>query len=148
MFVALSVWIGNTRPEDYRIVILASPGLIVAPACWYLMIFRARNYSLWRTMMLVGVTFAVGSICVALLMLISALISATPTPMWKLARALILDGVIALIITYIGARALVIPYVIVALPMALLHRRLLLKIFATTASANPNTGQADPQSPY
>jgi hypothetical protein len=68
--------------------------------------------------------------------------------MWKLARALILDGVIALIITYIGARALVIPYVIVALPMALLHRRLLLKIFATTASANPNTGQADPQSPY
>lgn len=144
MFVVLFVWIGNTRPEDYRIVALASPGLIIAPACWYLMIFRARNYSMWRTMMLVGVTFAVGSICVALLMLISALISEIPIPMWKLARSLILDGAIALIVTYLGARALVIPYVIVALPMALLHRWLLLKIFASTASVNRNTGQAHP----
>ena len=95
-------------------------------------------------MMLVGVTFAVGSICVALLMLISALISEIPIPMWKLARSLILDGAIALIVTYLGARALVIPYVIVALPMALLHRWLLLKIFASTASVNRNTGQAHP----
>jgi len=125
---------------------LASPGLIVAPACWYVMIFRPRKYSLSRTMMLVGVTFAVGSTCVALLMLILALISEIPTPMWKLARSLILDVELAFVITYIGARVLVVPYVIVASPTALLHRWLLLKLFASTGSANPN--QAHPKSPY
>jgi hypothetical protein len=149
MSLVLFVWLGGKSPDDAKIVItFASPGLIVAPACWYVVIFRQRDYSLSRTIMLVGVTFGVGSMIVALLMLIMFQISMMPTPMWKVARSLILDGELALLITYTGARGLVVPYVIVASPMALLHRWLLLKIFASTGSANPNTGQAPPQSPH
>ena len=66
LFLVLFVWFGG-KSSDSKIVALASPGVIVAPACWYVIIFRQRDYSLSKTMMLVGVAFGVVTLIIALL---------------------------------------------------------------------------------
>jgi hypothetical protein len=52
---------------------------------------------------------------------------------WRI-ESFLTAGDIAFRIAFAGALFLVLPYVIVAPPMALLHRWLLLKIFASTGS--------------
>jgi ABC-type Fe3+-siderophore transport system permease subunit len=133
MFLVLFVWFGDKSPDYSKTVAFASPGVIVAPACWYVVIFRRRDYSLSQTMMLVGVAFGVVSMIVAMLILIVLLLILSP-PMWKIVPFLVNDGEVAFRIAFAGALILVVPYVIVAPPMALLHRWLLLKIFASTGS--------------
>src|ERR1700684_2673298 len=49
------------------------PGLIVYPATWYAVIFRARDYSLSRTMRLVISTFAAGAAVVGIVLMTGGL---------------------------------------------------------------------------
>jgi len=131
LFLVLFVWFGG-KSSDSKIVALASPGVIVAPACWYVIIFRQRDYSLSKTMMLVGVAFGVVTLIIALLAFVVFLSAFSPAK-WSIASFLT-AGYIAFRIAFGGALILVLPYVIVAPPMAWLHRWLLLKIFASTGS--------------
>jgi hypothetical protein len=137
-----------------NIVRFTLPGLIVYPACWYATIFHPRDYSLSRTMLLVGRTFATGCAVVAVTLIAIGVVAMTvrflvPT----IANSIFADGVQGLLrhltaaailvavtplayalMTLIGAIILIIPYAIVATPMALLHRWLLLRIFASSGS--------------
>jgi hypothetical protein len=131
MFLVLFVWFGGKSP-DSKIVAFASPGVIIAPACWYVIIFRQRDYSLSKTMMLVGVAFGVVSLIIALIAF-GVVLSMISPARWRI-ESFLTAGDIAFRIAFAGALFLVLPYVIVAPPMALLHRWLLLKIFASTGS--------------
>jgi hypothetical protein len=54
-----------------NIVKFALPGLIVYSACWYIVIFRHRDYSLYRTLMLVVATFGTVSVVIAAVMILA-----------------------------------------------------------------------------
>jgi hypothetical protein len=118
-----------------NMVVFALPGLIVYSACWYAVIFRHRNYSLYRTMLLVVATFGAVSAVVAAFMMVGGfyvaitMLLAVAQP-WKLAPALVVGPLAYAFMTAMGAILLIVPYMIVAAPMALLHRWLLLKLFA------------------
>jgi hypothetical protein len=58
---------------------------------------------------------------------------------WKVAPVLVVAPFAYALMTAIGAVLLIVPYMITATPMALLHRWLLLKIFASSGTAAPNT---------
>ena len=70
---------------------------------------------------------------------------------WKVASfaALGLLAYVASIAIWValGAVILILPYMIFAAPMALLHRWLLLKLFAAVGPATPNTGSIIPVIP-
>jgi hypothetical protein len=125
--------------------IFALPGLFVYSACWYAVIFRYRDYSLYRTMLLVVATFGAVSAVVAALMMVGGfyvaitMLLAVAQP-WKLAPALVVAPLAYAFMTAMGAIFLIVPYVIVATPMALLHRWLLLKLFAWVGPAAPAFG--------
>jgi hypothetical protein len=128
-----------------NMVIFALPGLFVYSACWYALIFRYRDYSLYRTMLLVVATFGAVSAVVAALMMVGGfyvaitMLLAVAQP-WKLAPALVVAPLAYAFMTAMGAIFLIVPYVIVATPMALLHRWLLLKLFAWVGPAAPAFG--------
>jgi hypothetical protein len=122
-----------------NIVKFTLPGPIVYPACWYAIIFRTRDYSLYRTMVLVVRTFIAGGAVVAIILIAGGVMAMLLTAKHMLEAAVLVAvtplayGLMALI----GAIILFVPFFIVATPMALLHRWLLLKIFA---SPSPNIG--------
>src|ERR1700737_806155 len=122
-----------------HMVDLALPGLIVYPACWYVVIFLYRDYSLYRTMVLVGATFAAVTAIVAAFMTIGSIYVVLTTfaaaQLWKVALLAASATFAYAFMVAFGAIILIVPYVIVATPMALAHRWLLLKIFAPAAPA-------------
>jgi hypothetical protein len=145
LWLAVFVVSGSKDPmvTFANMVVFAFPGLIVYPACWYVVIFRHRDYSLYRTMVLVVATFGVvcgavgafmmvGGIYVAITMLLAV---AQP---WKVAPVLVVGPLAYAFMTAMGAIFLIVPYLIVATPMAWLHRWLLLKLFAPVGPAAPN----------
>jgi hypothetical protein len=116
------------------------PGLIVYPATWYVIIFRARNYSLRRTMRLVVSTFAVGAAATGVVLMLGGLYVAISTIMsvpqpWKALPLLIIGPFAYVILTALGIVILIVPYLVVAIPSALLHRWLLLVVFGSSDPA-------------
>jgi hypothetical protein len=137
----------NPMVSFANMVVFALPGLIVYSACWYMIIYRHRDYSLHRTMVLVVATFGTVSAVVAAFMMVGGLYVAismmlTVAKPWIVAPALVVAPFAYALMTAIGAVLLIVPYMITATPMALLHRWLLLKIFgsAGTAAANVSPG--------
>jgi hypothetical protein len=59
---------------------------------------------------------------------------------WKAAPFVALGPFAYALMPVIGAVILIVPYMIVATPMALFHRWMLLKVFAPAGPATPNTG--------
>jgi hypothetical protein len=57
---------------------------------------------------------------------------------WKVALALVVAPLAYAFGTALGALFLIVPYMIVATPMAMLHRWLLLKLFSSVGPAAPN----------
>jgi hypothetical protein len=55
LWLAVFVVSGSKNPtvSFANMVLFALPGLIVYSACWYMIIYRRRDYSLYRTMALV-----------------------------------------------------------------------------------------------
>jgi hypothetical protein len=107
------------------------PGLIVYPATWYVVIFRARSYSLPRTMRLVVSTFAAGAAVVGIVLVVGGLYVAVSAIMsvsqpWKALPFLIIGPFAYALMTVFGIIILIVPFMIVATPLALLHRWLLL----------------------
>ena len=122
------------------------PGPIVYAACWYAIIFRPRDYSLRRTLVLVASTFAAGCAAVAVIMVGATIVRERHVT----EAALLVPGAFVAygFMTLIGAIILVIPYAIVATPMALLHRWLLLRIFALSGHPPPRPSAGAIASPH
>jgi hypothetical protein len=146
LWLALFVVSGSKEPTWTlaNIVKFALPGLIVYPACWYMVILRSRNYSLRRTMVLVVASFGVVSIAVAAFFAIGGLYVAITTLLaggqsWKIAPLVALGPLAYALLAAFGAIILIVPYMMVATPMALAHRWLLLKLFAGAGPATPST---------
>jgi hypothetical protein len=101
-----------------NIVEFALPGLIVYSACWYIVIFRHRDYSLYRTLMLVVATFGTVSVVIAAVMIFAGfyvaitLLLAAPQP-WKVALFVAWAPFAYALVTAIGAVFLIVPYMIV-----------------------------------
>jgi hypothetical protein len=117
-----------------NVVKFALPGLIVYPACWYAVVFRRRDYALSRTMWLVLVTFGVVCIVVGAFLVAGGLYVAVDTLLtaphpWKALWFAAAAPFAYAFLTAFGAALLIIPYAIIATPMALLHRWLLLRAF-------------------
>jgi hypothetical protein len=151
LWLAVFVVSGSKNPmvTFANMVIFAIPGFFVYSACWYALIFRHRDYSLYRTMLLVVATFGAVSAVVAAFMMVGGfyvaitMLLAVAQP-WKLAPALVVGPLAYAFMTAMGAILLIVPYVIVATPMALLHRWLLLKLFAWVGPAAPAFGAGPP----
>jgi hypothetical protein len=132
-----------------NIVRLALPGLIVYPACWYAVIFRSRNYSLYQTIMLVAITFCAVSAVVAAFLIIGGFYVAFTTLLaaalsWKVALFAAVAPFAYALMVVIGAIILILPYMIIATPMALAHRWLLLKFFGPATPPFTQPGPAVP----
>jgi hypothetical protein len=139
----------NPMVSFANMVVFALPGLIVYSACWYMIIYRRRDYSLHRTMVLVVATFGTVSAVVAAFMMVGGLYVAismmlTVAKPWIVAPALVVAPFAYALMTAIGAVLLIVPYMITATPMALLHRWLLLKIFASAGTAAANMSPSVP----
>src|ERR1700730_7481329 len=97
LWLALFVVSGSKDPAVTfaNMVMFALPGLIAYSACWYMVIFRHRDYSLYRTMVLVVATFGTVSAVVAAFMMVGGfyvaitMLLAVPQP-WKIAPVLAL----------------------------------------------------------
>jgi hypothetical protein len=63
---------------------------------------------------------------------------------WKVAPVLVVAPFAYAFMTAMGAVLLIVPYLITATPMALLHRWLLLKIFASAGAAAANMSPSVP----
>ena len=123
----------------------ATAGIAVYPLCWWGLVFRKRNYSKSQTGLLVILTF--GATCVvvsfvALTVAISSMINE-----WTVATTAgrkfnpLMSGMpfLAIAVTIIGAIILVIPYALVATPIAFAHRSVMLRLFAGTPPQTTET---------
>jgi hypothetical protein len=139
----------NPMVSFANMVVFALPGLIAYSASWYMVIYRHRDYALRRTMVLVVATFGTVSAVVAAFMMIGGLYVAismmlTVAKPWKVAPVLVVAPFAYAFMTAMGAVLLIVPYLITATPMALLHRWLLLKIFASAGAAAANMSPSVP----
>jgi hypothetical protein len=144
LWLALFVVFGTKDPtwSLANIVRFTLPGLIVYPTCWYRVIFRYRNYSLYQTMVLVVVTFGAVSVIVAAFMIVGGFYVAVTTLLaaaqsWKVALFAALVPFAYALMVSIGAIILIAPYMIFATPMALAHRWLLLMLFGSAGPTPP-----------
>ena len=144
MWLGLFAASGSTDPvwTIANVVRFALPGLIIYPVCWYAVIFRPRNYSFRLTMVLVACTFGTGCAVVAVFLIGGAEIALTSRAgsLMEATIYAVISPFVYGLMTLIGAGILIIPYAIVAAPMALLHRWLLLQIFTSSGSPAPGTG--------
>jgi hypothetical protein len=138
MFLLMFASLGDKSPNYTlaKMVIFASPGLIVYPVCWYMIIFRQRDYSLRQTLMLVGMTFGIVSAMIAWITIISGVVSLIVLPVWKVAPFVLIGAPVGFVVFFaFGVAFLAIPYALVAPPMALLQRHVLSKYFQASGSA-------------
>ena len=138
LWLVIFVVAGNIDPNwsVVEIVQFCLPGLIVYPACWYALVFRYRDYSLNRTLGLVIATFGAVWLLVTVAMFFVGVLAAghltastPPTGQWSNIPAL--APVLYAKMTILGAIILILPYALIATPIALLHRLALLRIFAS-----------------
>jgi hypothetical protein len=109
----------------YSLISPFSASYLVYPACWYFLIFRPRNYSIAQTSILVSYIYPISC----------GLIGATggiwTTFLFGLnPQAHFFDVLISIVIwTIAGFAIFLIPYILIAFPMARLQRFLLLWLF-------------------
>jgi hypothetical protein len=148
MWLALFAALGSNDPTwtIANVVRFTLPGLILYPACWYTFIFRSRIYSFRQTMVLVAWTFGIGCGVIAIILIAGATIAFTARAGLSVEAGIYaaITPVVYGLMTLVGAVILIIPYAIVATPLALLHRWLLLRLFA---SSSPTTGTGAMASP-
>jgi hypothetical protein len=146
MWLALFAASGSKDPTwtIANVVRFALLGPIIYPVCWYAIIFRPRNYSFRRTMVLVACTFGTGCAVVAVFLIGGAEIALTSRAgsLMEAAIYAVISPFVYGLMTLIGAVILIIPYAIVAAPMALLHRWLLLRLFAPSSSTTGTGGRS------
>lgn len=114
-------------------------GILIYPACWYVLVFRKRDTSTARLIYLVAATY--GACC---LLLIGALFASmtyqvghlialslsVPKVQWLMFLPWILiTPLLAAVLALLVAGLVGIPFVAIAGPMALLHRAILLRAF-------------------
>jgi hypothetical protein len=144
VFIALLtvalIWLGlfvvsGSKDPGWTIANISRPmllGVIVYAACWYVFIFRARDYSFRQTIVLVACTFGIGCAVVAVMLIAGATITVLPIVL-QATKGAVFGAVIPVVyglMSLVGATILFVPYAIFATPMALLHRWLLLRNFA------------------
>ncbi|MDN5004279.1 hypothetical protein ACFQZO_25890 [Bradyrhizobium sp. GCM10027634] len=137
MFLLLFVGLGDKNPNSTlaKMVFFASPGLIVYPACWYVIIFRQQDYSFRQTLMLVGVTFGVVSAIIAQIMIVFCVVSLIVFPVWRINPLFLILSPLGFVIWFaFGLVLLAIPYALVAPPMAFFQRYCLSKCFGISGS--------------
>jgi hypothetical protein len=148
MWLLFFVVSGSTDPgwTIANVVKFCLPGLILYPACWYAWVYRRRDYSAGRTMTLVIMTFLVVWALVAILMGLTGAYVAIKMVLEaaKPAKAIPVVAVAPFayaMMTVIGAAILFLPFVVVAAPIAFLHRSILLLIAPDSgaSSAGPST---------
>jgi hypothetical protein len=151
LWLGVFVYSGNKDPAwtVANITEFTIPGLIVYPTSWYAVIFSSRDYSLSRTMRLVVFTFAAGAAIVGLILMTGGLFVAISTIIsvaqpWKALPLLFVGPFAYAIMTALGVVILIVPYMIVATPMALLHRWLLLMAFASSGPPSPSLRSSVP----
>ena len=109
--------------------LLGVGGIIAYPACWYVLIFRAGSYSGHRVAWLTVLTFIASSV-----------LAAIPFVAWAGVRQGLAGA--ALRFVAMGMSVMVIPYAVVATPMAFWHRHLLRGWFAAAPAVET---AAEPQ---
>jgi hypothetical protein len=125
----------------------AAVGIVIYPSCWFMMIQRARDYSISRTFSLLRVNFGLSCLvifailflaffCLGVLSLLTSLIgSAKPETATRAVQMLLGAPFMAATVVAIGAFVAIIPYGAIATPIAFLHRWLLLTVFAQGGGA-------------
>jgi hypothetical protein len=147
---------GFTDPSYAGAVGFGISGIVIYPACWYLWICRARDYSRARTFWLVAVTYtatamlAIGAffLFMAFSAIYGAILGATTAlssgpQLWHVGMllALVMAPILAALGGILMAGLVGVPYVIVATPIAFLHRALMFKLFAQPATAAAQSPQ-------
>jgi hypothetical protein len=115
-------------------------GVLIYPACWAVVINRARDYSIRRTLYLVAITYGVCCLAVLSVLFVGfAYQAATIVPAamarpggGNIAMWFALTPVLVVFYALIFAAALAVPYAALATPVALGHRWFLLRTFAPT----------------
>lgn len=114
-------------------------GILVYPACWFAVVFRKKDYSISRTLILVVITFiVVWCVLIALVFALGLYVAAaTIAESQDVLKALAIVAITPFataFMTLIGAILLVVPYAVIATPAAFLHRWLLMRFFTAPTS--------------
>jgi hypothetical protein len=109
----------------YSMISPFSVSYLVYPACWYFLIFRTRDYSIAQTLILVSCIYPISSA------LIGAIMGAWDTFRYGLSQPPhSFDRPISIAIwTIAGFVLFLMPYILIAFPVAYLQRFLLLWLF-------------------
>jgi hypothetical protein len=136
LFSVLLSLLGGNDPmfRLANIVTFALPGLVAYPAGWYMIIFRSCDYSLSRTTMLVAATLLAVSVMVAIFISSVGLYVSVTNSQNEGYLDVATSVAVAFFVTEMGAMILILPYMVVAMPIALLHRWLLLNLFASVSA--------------
>jgi len=115
------------------------PGAIIYAICWHVMVFRKRDYSLRNTWALIGASYLaaiiVGGIVMIIFVPIASLMNPDKPSIFGLSPAQGLIPLLALVLFFVpmymvmAGVLLAIPFLLVAGPLALLQRMLLLRMF-------------------
>jgi len=126
------------------------PGAAVYALCWHRVVFRKRDYSVRNTWRLIFVSYLVamivGAIATLIFLVVSMLTGRGPMPpgaspwQWLVMTLTVYGFLILLFYLPAAGTLLLIPYLLVAAPVAFLQRALLLRMFGSgrpTAGAGP-----------
>jgi hypothetical protein len=118
-------------------------GLIIYPPLWYVLIHRRRDYSGANTLRLVAYSYA-GPCAITILGMLAGMLypseAVVSTGGWGWAT--LLEFAEVLMAAVVAAVMVAIPYVIIAGPLAFVHRLLMLRFFA-----RPGAEPAAPDTP-
>jgi hypothetical protein len=144
LWLGIFIYSGDKDPSwtVANITKFTVPGVLIYPAAWYVVIFRSRDYSLSRTFRLVVATFAAGAAITGIVLMVGGVFVALSAIMsvahpWKALPLLIVGPFAYAFMTVFGVVILIIPYLIVAIPTALLHRWLLLTAYTSLRPRMP-----------
>lgn len=108
-------------------------GIIAYPLSWWRMVHRTRDYSRQRTILLVIVTYCWSCCLFAIAMLVFGVVKLLMGPLLGAAHdpELGLGNIFLLtfLLVFVGGLLMLIPFVIVATPMAFAHRAMMLTSF-------------------
>jgi hypothetical protein len=143
IWLALHAASGFTYPSYGSIVGFGIGGIVVYPVCWAIMIHRTRDYSARRTYFLVAVTYtAAATLTIAVILLgltYHAVIMGSAFLASPEMRGVVLFIPWALFLVvvfgFIAAGLVGVFYLIVATPIAFLHRAVMLWLFNSGTEA-------------
>ena len=116
-----------------RMVLPGIVGIVTYPLSWWRVIHRTRDYSRQRTIFLVVVTYCWSCCLLAIAMVVlgvlklsmGPLLGAAPDPEFRLGHVFLLT----FLFIFVGGLLMLIPFAIVATPMAFAHRAMMLTSF-------------------